>query len=149
MEVKKYGKIRNYGQITLDVMPSVEAMAQAQTLADELGLLQDEDGYYDGRGNNIWLYPLGDGAVIIDEKFFNLSRLVSIRGSRISINDQEACALVWTETPGFCSLMDDGSGETSTGFVVSLYTWSDMLDLFEKGGTMRISSEDEMRELLS
>lgn len=138
-----------YGQITLDVMPSVEAMMQAQVLAGELGLLQDEDGYYDGRGNNIWLYPLSEGSVTIDEEVFNFDRLVSIRGSRISINDQEACALVWTETPEFCPLLDDGSGETSTGFVVSLYTWADLLDLFEKGGIMRISSEEEMRELLS
>lgn len=138
-----------YGHITLDVMPSVEAMMQAQVIGGELGLIADEDGFYDGNGNNIWLYPLGEGSVIIDEEVFNFDRLVSIRGSRISINNQEACLLVWTETPKFISPLDDGSGETSTGFVVSLYTWSDMLDLFEKGGTMKISSEGEMWELLS
>jgi hypothetical protein len=138
-----------YGHITLDVMPSVEAMTQAQVLAGELGLIADEDGYYDGNGNNIWLYPLGDGAVVIDGLFFDLDRLVSIRGSSISINGKEACSLVWTETPKFISPLDDGSGETSTGFVVPLDTWADMLSLFEKGGKMVILSEEKMRELFA
>lgn len=138
-----------YGHITLDVMPSVEAMTQAQVLAGELGLIADEDGYYDGNGNNIWLYPLGEGSVIIDEEVFDFDRLVSIRGSRISINGKEACSLVWTETPKFISPLDDGSGETSTGFVVPLDTWADMLSLFEKGGKMVILSEEKMRELFA
>lgn len=138
-----------YGHITADVMPGVEAMTQAQVLAGELDLVQDEDGYYDGRGNNIWLFPLKDGSVTIDERFFDFGRLVSIRGSRININDQEACSLVWAETPRFCSPLDDGNNETSTGFVVTLDTWADMLSLFEKGGKMEISSETEMRKLFA
>ena len=149
--MEKYVVVKEdiYGHITLDVMPSVEAMTQAQVLAGELGLIADEDGYYDGNGNNIWLYPLGEGSVIIDEEVFDFDRLVSIRGSRISINGKEACSLVWTETPRFCSPLDDGSGETSTGFVVSLDTWADMLSLFEKGGKMEISSETEVRKLFA
>jgi hypothetical protein len=138
-----------YGHIVLDVMPSVEAMTLAQVLGGELNLIADEDGFYDGNGNNIWLYPLGDGAVVIDGLFFDLDRLVSIRGSRISINGKEACSLVWTETPKFISPLDDGSGETSTGFVVLLDTWADMLSLFEKGGKTEISSETEMRKLFA
>lgn len=149
--MEKYVVVKEdaYGKITLDVMPSVEAMMQAQVLGGELDLIADEDGFYDGNGNNIWLYPLSEGFVIIDEDVFNFDRLVSIRGSRISINNQEACSLVWTETPKFISPLDDGSNKTSTGFVVSLDTWADMLNIFEKGGTMQISSEGEMWELLS
>lgn len=138
-----------FGHITLDVMPRADAMTLVQVIASELDLVADEDGYYDGRGNNIWLYPLGDGAVVIDGMFFNLERLVSIRGSRISINGKEACSLVWAETPRFCSPLDDGSNETSTGFVVTLDTWADMLNLFEKGGKMVVLSEDKMRELFA
>ena len=149
--MEKYVIVREdiYGHITVDVMPSIEAMTQAQVLGSELNLIADEDGFYDGNGNNIWLYPLGDGAVVIDGMFFDLDRLVAIRGSSISINDQEACTLVWTEIPRFCSPLDDGSGKTSTGFIVTHDTWADMLNLFEKGGTMQISSEEEMRELFA
>lgn len=149
--MRKYVVVKEdiYGHITVDVMPSVEAMTQAQALAGELGLIADEDGYYDGNGNNIWLCPLGDGAVVIDEKFLNLERLVSIKGSTIDINGQEGCSLVWTENPRFCSPLDDGSGETTTGFVTTHDTWADMLNLFEKGGTMELSTEEEMRKLLA
>lgn len=147
--MEKYVVVKEdvYGHITLDVMPSIEAMMLVQALAGELGLIQDEDGYYDERGNNIWLYPLSKGSVTIDEEVFDFDRLVSIRGSRISINGKEACSLVWTETPRFRSPLDDGSGETSTGFIVSLDTWADLLDILEKGGKMEISSEKEIRKL--
>lgn len=150
-EMRKFVVVKEdiYGHITVDVMPSVEAMTLAQALAGELGLIADEDGYYDGNGNNIWLFPLGDGVVIIDEKFLNLNRLVSIKGSTIDINGQEGCSLVWTEIPRFCSPLDDDSGETTTGFVTTHDTWADLLDLFEKGVTMKIASEEEMRKLLS
>lgn len=148
--MEKYVIVREdvYGHIVLDVMASIEAMTLVQVLGGESGLFQlSEDWYRDGRGNDIWVFPLGEGSVTIDEEVFSFDRLVSIRGSHINTNGEETCSLVWTETPEFLPPLDDGSGETSTGFIVSLDTWADLLDILEKGGKMEISSEKEMRKL--